>query len=121
MAAYMSKYMTKDTLTAPFKKGERRYGMSKGLRQYWPSFKNDDPDKIPFSFTYEPDDTRYIERARAEVKSIIERRKAALKAIETAGLVPDRARKKRRVKHEAEYQYSVDDKGRVFNKDGYEV
>ncbi len=32
-AAYISKYIAKDLATAPFRKGEKRYGMSKGLRK----------------------------------------------------------------------------------------
>ena len=38
-AAYMAKYIAKDILTAPFRKGERRYSISKGIRSAWPNSK----------------------------------------------------------------------------------
>lgn len=35
-AAYMAKYMSEDLDNSRFRKGERRYGMSRNMREYWP-------------------------------------------------------------------------------------
>lgn len=35
-AAYMAKYLSEDLSNSRFRKGERRYGMSKAMREFWP-------------------------------------------------------------------------------------
>jgi hypothetical protein len=72
-AAYMAKYMTKDMLTAPFRKGERRYSMSKGIRSAWPKL-NKAEDGIQYDFTYKPDDSRFLKAAHEELAARIKRR-----------------------------------------------
>lgn len=64
-AAYISKYIAKDLTTAPFRRGERRYGMSKGLRKAWPKLKAEisDMEKIEYVFTYKPDNGSIIRKA----------------------------------------------------------
>ena len=64
-AAYISKYIAKDLTTAPFKKGDRRYGMSKGLRKAWPQLKAhiEEAKKINYRFTYKPDNSNILREA----------------------------------------------------------
>ena len=67
----MAKYMTKDMLTAPFRKGERRYSMSKGIRSAWPKLKRTE-DGIQYNFQYKPDDSQFLKAAHEELMARIE-------------------------------------------------
>jgi len=74
-AAYMAKYMTKDMLTATFRKGERRYSMSKGIRSVWPKLNKATEDGIQYDFRYNPDDSRFLKMAHEELAARIRRRR----------------------------------------------
>lgn len=69
-AAYIAKYISKDLTTAPFRKGERRYGMSKGLREAWPLLKSSiyEPKKIRYEFIYKPNNHNLMKKAVEELK-----------------------------------------------------
>lgn len=69
-AAYMAKYITKDLTTAPFRKGERRYGMSKGLREAWPLLKSsiEEHEKQQYEFIYKPDNSNILRKATQELE-----------------------------------------------------
>lgn len=75
-AAYMAKYITKDLTTAPFRRGERRYGMSKGMRMVWPQLKSSlgDLDKPNYEFVYKPDNRNLLRKASTELQELINRR-----------------------------------------------
>jgi hypothetical protein len=64
-AAYIAKYITKDLTSAPFRKGERRYSMSKGIRKIWPLLKSsiDGSEKTRYEFTYKPDNSNILKKA----------------------------------------------------------
>ena len=89
-AAYMAKYMTKDILTAPFRKGERRYSMSKGVRSVWPKLGKTDDDGIHYDFHYKPDDSQLLKNAYEELIERIKRRRAW---IESCEIKPDKGKK----------------------------
>lgn len=75
-AAYMSKYITKSLLDAPFRKGERRYGMSKAVRKEWPKkSKIQKPEEAIYEFFYKPDNTNLLKNARNELEERINRRR----------------------------------------------
>ena len=76
-AAYMAKYITKDLKTAPFRKGERRYGMSKGMREAWPLIKSgiDELDKPRYEFTYKPDNSNILKMEIEELQEYKNQRK----------------------------------------------
>ena len=59
--AYMAKYMTKELIEAPFRKGERRYSMSKGMREAWPKIEHDTENR--YEFTLKPDNSELIKEA----------------------------------------------------------
>ncbi|MGA9141259.1 MAG: hypothetical protein WBZ29_13620 [Methanocella sp.] len=74
-AAYMSKYITKSLVDAPFRKGERRYGMSQGVREEWPiRSKLEKSEESAYEFFYKPDNTNLLENARDELTKRINRR-----------------------------------------------
>lgn len=77
-AAYMAKYIAKDLTTAPFRKGERRYGMSKQFRKNWPKLKNkdNDPEKQGYEFNYKPDNSKLLNNVRGELVERKNRRTA---------------------------------------------
>ena len=77
-AAYISKYITKDLLDAPFRKGERRYGMSKGMRLAWPKIESmvNGVEKKRYEFTYKPDNSNPLKTARNDLTERINHRKA---------------------------------------------
>ncbi len=75
-AAYMAKYITKDMLIAPFRKGERRYSMSKGIRSVWPNLKKTNDDGVQYDFTYQPDDSQLLKKAHEELIENIKKRRA---------------------------------------------
>lgn len=68
-AAYMAKYMTKDGFSGNFRKGERRYSMSKGFRDAWPQLADrlKEADEQVYEFFYQPDNKKPV----AEAASII--------------------------------------------------
>ncbi len=68
-AAYISKYIAKDLTTAPFRKGERRYGMSKGMREAWLKTNLNDTAKIDYEFTYKPDNRNILKKEMERLKS----------------------------------------------------
>lgn len=66
--------MTKDMLTVPFRKGERRYSMSKGIRSAWPKLKKAE-DGVQYDFKYKPDNSQYLKAAHEELTGRIEHRR----------------------------------------------
>ena len=98
MAAYMAKYMTKDMLTEPFRKGERRYSMSKGVRTVWPKLEKTEDDNIQYEFHYQPDDSQLLMTAYEEFMERIKKRQAWT---ENGDIKPDSGKKRIRyiIKH----------------------
>lgn len=86
----MAKYITKDILTAPFRKGERRYSMSKGVRSVWPKLEKTNDDCIQYDFTYQPDDSQVLKNAHEE---LIERQKKRRAWTESGDIKPDKCKK----------------------------
>jgi len=76
-AAYIAKYITKDLTDAPFRKGERRYGMSKGMRKAWPILKAsvEDTDKPRYDFVYKPDNCNIMRKTIAALQELKTHRK----------------------------------------------
>jgi hypothetical protein len=69
----MAKYMTKDILTAPFRKGERRYSMSKGLRSAWPKLDRTAAEGIQYVFKYHPEGIHIFRALYEELVAEIKR------------------------------------------------
>ncbi|OPY30978.1 MAG: hypothetical protein A4E28_00068 [Methanocella sp. PtaU1.Bin125] len=102
-AAYMSKYMAKNLAEAPFRKGERRYGMSKGLRESWPKWHIINVENEgKYVFNYKPDSSMMIRRVKTELLELIKKRKAWK---EDTGLIGNNKKnlhtriRKKRMKH----------------------
>jgi hypothetical protein len=80
-AAYMAKYMSKDGFNGDFKKGERRYSMSRGFRDAWPELAAalKEGDEQVYEFYYKPDNTKPMQEAAAIIFMRRDYRRAAKK------------------------------------------
>jgi hypothetical protein len=80
-------------LTAPFRKGERRYSMSKGIRSAWPKLERLDDVGIQYNFTFLPDDSQLLKIAYKELVGRISRRE---QWTDSGDIKPDKGSKHRR-------------------------
>ena len=65
----MAKYLTKELVEAPFRKGERRYSMTNGIREFW--LKIEHEHNLKYTFTIEPDNSDFIKASIEHVWNTI--------------------------------------------------
>lgn len=84
-AAYMAKYMSEDLDNSLFRKGERRYGMSRNMRDYWP---RDEHTSTGWKYSYDPDNSYLMQRAADHLADLRDIRRSC-KGWDKRDLYPD--------------------------------